>query len=456
MDDTIAAISTSAGYGGICIVRISGDEAFEIAQKIFSRPNGRHFSDMPVNSIHYGHIVNPSNEVLDEVLVSKMKSPYTYTGEDVVEINCHGGYTAGNSVLMLVLKMGARLAMPGEFTKNAFLNGRIDLSEAEAVSDMITSKTSLGAKIAVKQIDGALCEKINELKDELLSTIAQIEVFIQYPEYNSDSASSKELIEKLNISREIIKGLRNTYRKGDIIRNGFKTAIIGKPNVGKSMLLNCLTKKDKAIVTDVPGTTRDIVDETINLFGIPVLLMDTAGIRESNDEIESIGINRSIESIESSQLILFVIDASLPLTNEDYTLYEMIKDKKHIIVMNKSDKKANSSTVAFFEKSPFKAVISAKDNTGIDTLEKMIFEDASGDSDDEMYVSLAINQRHNELLIKADASLRDAITALEYGQTQDLAETDIRTAWQYLGSITGETADEDIIDEIFANFCLGK
>lgn len=456
MDDTIAAISTAAGYGGISILRLSGAEAFDIAGKIFVRPKGKRFSDMPSNSIHYGHIVSQSGEVLDEVLVSKMKAPYTYTAEDVVEINCHGGYVACENVLAEVLSLGARLAEAGEFTKRAFLNGRVDLSQAEAVSDMITGKTALSAKIALSQIDGALSQRINEIKQMLLSTIALLEVSIQYPEYDVEDVTENELEQKIVIAREIIKGLINTYRKGEIIRNGFRVAIIGRPNVGKSMLLNCLTESDKAIVTDIPGTTRDVLDETINLWGIPVRLMDTAGIRESQNEVEAIGISRSVKTIEKAQLILFVVDASEALTKEDISLYGMIKDKAHIVVLNKTDKAADKELGLFFEKETSKAAVSAKEGTGMGELEGMIFKQASSDSSDEMQSAVAVNARHNDLLNKAYSSLSDALCAIRDGATQDLAETDIRRAWQYLGKITGETADEDIIDEIFANFCLGK
>ena len=347
-EDTIAAVSTPMGYGGISIVRISGKEAFAICDKLFVRPNKQRFSDQSVGTIRYGHIVNGQGEILDEVLVSKMKAPHTFTAEDVAEINCHGGLNAVKNVLDEVLRNGARAAEAGEFTKRAFINGRIDLSQAEAVSDIITAKTALSTKAALSQLSGVLSDEIDNIKQMLLTLLADLEVTIQYPEYDVPDMDSEELQTTLRKIQEKISQLIDSYKTGEILREGLKVVIAGKPNVGKSLLLNRLIKKNKAIVTDIPGTTRDAIDEYISLGGIPIVLIDTAGIRDSEDVVESIGIQKTKDSIEKADLVIFVTDISAPLSIEDKEIYGSIRDKEHFVVLNKADAPVVSETESFF------------------------------------------------------------------------------------------------------------
>lgn len=441
--------------GGISIIRISGDKAFEVIDKIFRRPNGERFAYAHNFSINYGHILNLSGEVLDEVLVSKMKAPHTYTTEDVCEINCHGGIAAARSVLDLIISLGIRLAEPGEFTKRAFMGGRIDLSQAEAVSDMITSKTEAFSKIAAGQIEGKLKLEIDKIKSEILTVLSNLEVTIQYPEYDIDELQNFELSEELRHICNHIANLSATFKKGEIYKDGLKTAIVGKPNVGKSMLLNALINEEKAIVTDIPGTTRDVVDELIYMGGIPVKIMDTAGIRLSDDKVEAIGIQKSIKAMENADLALFVCDVSQPLTNDDIDIYEKAKDKHLIVVLNKSDKGINEETKKFFEKEEA-VVISAQTAYNLTALEEKITSFAQNEPGDVASCILIVNSRHKSLIDKAQSYINNAIDTLECGMPVDLIEIDIRDAWHSLGEITGETADEDIINEIFANFCLGK
>lgn len=454
-EETIAAISTPAGMGGISIIRISGDEAFEVIEKIFKRPNNKRFADANNFSINYGHIVNKNGEVLDEVLVSKMKAPHTYTTQDVCEINCHGGFAAARSVLELIISEGIRLAEPGEFTKRAFLGGRIDLSQAEAVSDMITSKTESFSKIAAGQIEGRLKDEIDKIKSEILTVLSNLEVTIQYPEYDIDELQNFELRNELDIIRNHMMSLSATFKKGEIYKDGLKTAIVGKPNVGKSMLLNALVNEEKAIVTDIPGTTRDVVDELIYMGGIPVKIMDTAGIRESDDKVETIGIQKSISALENADLALFVCDVSSKLSEEDKSIYEKAKQKPVIVILNKCDKGINEKTKDFFKNEDF-VVMSARTCDNLEELEEKITSFAQSEPGDVASCILLVNSRHKSLIDRAVNSIGSAMETLSCMMPVDLIEIDIRDAWHSLGEITGETADEDIVNEIFANFCLGK
>lgn len=454
--DTIAAISTPVGNGGISIIRVSGEDAFDAVGRIFRRPGGKTFADAGNFSVSYGHIVNGEGEVLDEVLVTRMNGPHTYTTEDVAEINCHGGMAAATSILNLILSLGTvRMAEPGEFTKRAFLGGRIDLSQAEAVSDMITSRSETFSKIAAGQIEGRLREKIDQVKQEILTMLSNLEVTIQYPEYDIDELTDFSLEKELEVIRNDIASLADTYRKGEMYKNGLRTAIVGKPNVGKSMLLNALLNEEKAIVTDIPGTTRDVVDEMIVLSGIPVKIMDTAGIRESSDTVEAIGIARSLSAMERADLVLFVADVSAPLTDEDLDIWEKAKSRDVIAVLNKSDAGTCAGTAERFAGVPH-VILSAKTGEGTDKLEDMIVSFASSSPGDIAGSILLVNSRHKTLIDRALSYIDSAIGTLREGLPADLTEIDIRDAWHTLGEITGETADEDIIDEIFANFCLGK
>ncbi len=454
-DDTIAAISTPIGYGGISIIRISGKDAFSVCEQLFVRPNGKTFSEQNPSEICYGHICAANGEILDEVLVSKMKAPHTFTAEDVAEINCHGGLAAVTNVLGEVLACGVRAAEAGEFTKRAFLNGRIDLSQAEAVSDVIDAKTALAAKAALAQLGGQLSEEINEIKQMILTLLADLEVTIQYPEYDIPEVTTEELLNKLKQIEKQIERLINSYHKGEILREGIKIVIAGRPNVGKSLLLNRIIRKDKAIVTDVPGTTRDIVDESINIGGIPVNLIDTAGIRESEDLVETLGIRRSWDSIESADVILFVADVSNTLSEEDKAIYESIRTMSHIVVLNKEDAGVSEETVSYFRDSD-SVLISALTKHGLDALEHKLSAFAFGEGADITAEAIVSNARHKFLLDVALSSIQTAMQALNNGMPIDFLETDIRDAWEALGKITGETISEDIIDEIFSKFCLGK
>ena len=454
-EETIAAISTPPGMGGIAIIRISGEKAFDICEKIFCRPSNKSLSEASNFSLSYGHIADENGDILDEVLLGKMCAPHTYTTEDVAEINCHGGYAAAKSILDLVLKCGARIAEPGEFTKRAFLGGRIDLSQAEAVSDMINTKTEVFSKIAARQISGRLKDAIDDIKAKILTVLSNLEVSIQYPEYDIDELTDFELKIELEKVKESVSELAASFRKGEIYKDGLKTAIVGKPNVGKSMLLNAILNEEKAIVTDIPGTTRDVIDETVCLNGVPVKLLDTAGIRESLDTVEAIGIKRSLKAMEESDLTLFVADAASPLTADDIDIYEKIKDRPHIVVLNKCDEPLCEATLKYFETDKF-VLISAKTGKNLKQTEQMISEFAENEPGDILGGTVLVNARHKRLIDNALECIAQALLTFDAGMPVDLCEIDIRNAWRYLGEITGETADEDIVNEIFANFCLGK
>ena len=454
-EETIAAISTPPGMGGIAIIRISGEKAFDICEKIFCRPSNKSLSEASNFSLSYGHIADENGDILDEVLLGKMCAPHTYTTEDVAEINCHGGYAAAKSILDLVLKCGARIAEPGEFTKRAFFGGRIDLSQAEAVSDMINTKTEVFSKIAARQISGRLKDAIDDIKAKILTVLSNLEVSIQYPEYDIDELTDFELKIELEKVKESVSELAASFRKGEIYKDGLKTAIVGKPNVGKSMLLNAILNEEKAIVTDIPGTTRDVIDETVCLNGVPVKLLDTAGIRESLDTVEAIGIKRSLKAMEESDLTLFVADAASPLTADDIDIYEKIKDRPHIVVLNKCDEPLCEATLKYFENDKF-VLISAKTGKNLKQTEQMISEFAENEPGDILGGTVLVNARHKRLIDNALECIAQALLTFDAGMPVDLCEIDIRNAWRYLGEITGETADEDIVNEIFANFCLGK
>ena len=453
--DTIAAISTPTGYGGISIIRVSGDNAFEVVNKIFRRPGGKSFLEQGRNTIHYGHIIDESGNILDEVLVSKMPAPHTFTAEDVAEINCHGGIVAVRRVLELVTRTGARLAQPGEFTKRAFLNGRIDLSQAEAISDVITAKTNLAANAAIGQLTGVLSQRIDEIKQKILTLISNIEVTIQYPEYDIEDVTDEELLDALReIKKDIVKLLK-TYAQGEILREGLKVAICGKPNVGKSMMLNALLNEEKAIVTDIAGTTRDIVDEYISLSGLPVRIIDTAGIRESEDVVEKIGIDRSVKAANEADLVLFLCDSSKPLDEEDEKILEILDGKNVIYILNKTDLGTDESVVKRFE-GKVSLETSALNKENIDKLEEMIISQVLENNEDVMSDAVVTSVRHKGLLEDALSSVTQALDCVEAGYEIDLVQVDINDCWASLGNITGQAVTEDIIDEIFANFCLGK
>lgn len=454
--DTIGAISTSIGEGGIAIVRISGDKAKDVVDKIFQAKNGKSIKDMKSYTMKYGYIIDENNNHIDEVIVSFMKGPRSFTAEDTIEINCHGGVVATNKVLEQVIKQGVRLAEPGEFTKRAFLNGRIDLSQAEAVIDIINAKTDLSMKSALMQSEGAISKEIQELRGKLLSTIAHIEATVDYPEDDLEEVTAEMAIKDLEVIKKEIKEFIETAEEGKILREGLSTVIVGKPNVGKSSLLNALTKENRAIVTDIPGTTRDVIEEYINISGIPIKIIDTAGIRETDDVVEKIGVERSRAKINDADLIILILDSSNDLSEEDKEIINHISNKKYMILLNKSD--LNSKiTQGNLENINCKNIysISAKTGEGIDKVRSAI-KDMFFKGEISTNNIIITNTRHKEALLRAYECVESAIDTLNHTFAIDLASIDIRNAWTFLGEITGDSLEENIIDKIFKDFCLGK
>lgn len=458
LDDTIAAISTAIGEGGIGIVRISGGDALNILNKIFKSVKGKNTMEMKSFTMRYGYIVDDkTSEKIDEVIVSYMKAPNTYTKEDIVEINCHGGVVAVRKVLSLVLKNGARIAEPGEFTKRAFLNGRIDLSQAEAVIDLIRAKTDESMKIALEQSEGKLSKQIKDLMNKLLGMLAHVEAAVSFPEDDIENIVNDELVQTgREINKEIDLLIQNS-QTGRILREGLSTIIVGKPNVGKSSLLNGLLHEKRAIVTDIPGTTRDVIEEYININGIPVKLVDTAGIRSTHDVVESIGVEKSKEYIEKADLVIFMLDKSRPVENEDREIIKIIKGKKIIVVVNKIDlpgtidieyikNELNNVPVIFTSLNNENGVESIKDK-----IAEMVFEGHIKLKD----ISVT-NVRHRDALIKAGESIQKGIDTILSGLPLDFAGIEFKDAYLKLGEITGDTVEEDIIDRIFTDFCIGK
>ncbi|MEZ7638212.1 tRNA uridine-5-carboxymethylaminomethyl(34) synthesis GTPase MnmE [Streptococcus parasanguinis] len=451
--DTIAAISTPLGEGAIGIVRLSGTDSFAIAQKIFK---GKDLASVASHTLNYGHIVDPDkNEILDEVMIGAMRSPKTFTREDIIEINTHGGIAVTNEILQLVIREGARLAEPGEFTKRAFLNGRVDLTQAEAVMDIIRAKTDKAMNIAVKQLDGSLSDLINNTRQEILNTLAQVEVNIDYPEYDDVEEATTEIIrEKTSEFEALLTNLLKTARRGKILREGISTAIIGRPNVGKSSLLNNLLREEKAIVTDIEGTTRDVIEEYVNINGVPLKLVDTAGIRETEDIVEQIGVERSKKALKEADLVLLVLNASEPLTDQDRQLLEISQDSNRIILLNKVDL---PEKIEIDQLPEDHIKISVLKNQNIDQIEDRInalfFENAGLVEQDATYLS---NARHISLIEKAVESLQAVNEGLALGMPVDLLQVDLTRTWEILGEITGDAAPDELITQLFSQFCLGK
>ncbi|HHW56265.1 MAG TPA: tRNA uridine-5-carboxymethylaminomethyl(34) synthesis GTPase MnmE [Clostridia bacterium] len=457
--DTIAAISTSPGEAGIGIVRMSGEEALNIISKIFKPYRAKDIKKVKSHTLHYGHIIDPeTEEIYDEVLVSVMKKPHTYTREDIVEINCHGGIVVTSKILELILKQGARLAEPGEFTKRAFFNGRIDLSQAEAIIDIITAKTMLANRYAQKQLSGYTGQRMKELKDKMIGLLAHLLALIDFPEEDVEELERNEM---LKIAREIVKDIEKliaSSESGRIIREGLRTAIIGKPNVGKSSLLNALLKENRAIVTDIPGTTRDIIEEYVNVRGIPIKLIDTAGIRDTDELVEKIGVERSKEVLSEADLILFVLDASRELTKEDYEIFDILTRKNTIFVLNKIDlpKKIDEKELKNLTKDGIMIEVSTIKKIGLDQLENTIYNLVFRGDVNIKEEELITNSRHKEALINAKKYMKSVIEGIERGYSEDLITIDLNGALEQIGKITGETATEDVIDQIFERFCVGK
>ncbi|MEH7401912.1 tRNA uridine-5-carboxymethylaminomethyl(34) synthesis GTPase MnmE [Gottfriedia acidiceleris] len=455
--DTITAISTPKGEGAIAIVRLSGDEAVQIANKLFKEKD---LNIVDSHTIHYGHLVDPSSgNTVEEVMVSILRAPKTFTREDVVEINCHGGIFSVNKVLELVLSQGARLAEPGEFTKRAFLNGRIDLSQAEAVMDLIRSKTDRAMAIAMNQVEGRLSKLVNSLRQTLLEILAHIEVNIDYPEYDDvEEMTNTVLIEKAKTVRVEIQKLLETSKQGKILREGLSTVIIGRPNVGKSSLLNTLVQESKAIVTDIPGTTRDVIEEYVNVKGVPLRLIDTAGIRETKDVVEAIGVERSKKVLNLADLVLFVLNNNEQLSEEDRKLFAEMSGKDVIVIINKTDlsQKLDLNEVKALVGNATIVTTSLKEEKGIDDLEKAIanlYFEGQIEAQDLTYLS---NARHIALLKQSEHTINDAIEAMKNGMPIDLVQIDLTRAWELLGEIVGDTVQESLINQLFSQFCLGK
>lgn len=458
--DTIAAISTPMGEGAIAIVRLSGEQAIEIAGRLFQGVGGKKLTDVASHTIHYGHLIDPrTEEVAEEVMVSVMKGPKTFTKEDVVEINCHGGLVSVNRVLQLVLNAGARLADPGEFTKRAFLNGRIDLSQAEAVMDLIRAKTDRAMNVALGQMEGRLSRLISRLRQEILETLAHVEVNIDYPEYDDvEEMTHQLLIEKAQYVREEIKKLLQTSQQGKILREGLSTVIVGRPNVGKSSLLNSLVHENKAIVTDIPGTTRDVIEEYVNVRGVPLRLLDTAGIRETEDIVERIGVERSRQVLKEADLILLVLNYADDLTVEDENIFKAVEGMDVIVIVNKTDlpQKIDLERVNELARDHRLVTTSLLEDVGVDELEEAIaalFFAGSIEAGDMTYVS---NSRHIALLNQSLNSIEEAITNVQAGVPIDIVQIDLTRTWELLGEIIGESVHESLIDQLFSQFCLGK
>ena len=457
IDDTIAAIATAPGEGGIGIIRISGEKSLQVAQSIFKSKSGKMIKDYNARTLIYGTVVD-NEKVIDEVLVAYMIGPNSYTAEDVIEINCHGGFISVKKILELILSKGVRLAEAGEFTKRAFLNGRIDLSQAEAIIDVIKSKTDMAHEVAQSQLEGSLAKKIKDLRMNVTEVLAHLEVSIDFAEEDVEEITYQTLEEKALELRNEIKKLYDTAESGKILRDGLKTVIVGKPNVGKSSLLNSILGENRAIVTDIAGTTRDVIEEFVNIKGIPLKIVDTAGIRETEDVVEKIGVEKSRESFSTADLVIMVLDASRKLSEEDMEILESLKNKKTIVLLNKMDlePQIELEKIEEFVNSEDIIKISALKHQGIeelqDKIEAMVYHGSVKNSSNLMIT----NSRHKDALFKAYESINDAISAIEQRMPYDFIEVDFKNIWDYLGYINGDTVREDLLDTIFANFCIGK
>jgi tRNA modification GTPase len=453
LEDTIAAIATPIGEGGLAVIRISGKEALVVADRCF-RPGSKQGPAVvtaPSHTIHYGHVVR-GGRTLDEVLLSVMRAPRTFTGEDVVEITCHGGVLASKTVLDTVLAGGARAAEPGEFTRRAFLNGRIDLAQAEAVADLIHSRTELALQAANDQLEGKLSKRINLLRDQLMQTMAHVEAHIDFPDEDIAPDTRAQLVQRLEQGIGFMDQLLATANEGQILRRGIRAAIIGRPNAGKSSLLNQLLGHDRAIVSAIPGTTRDTIEETANVRGIPIIFIDTAGLREARDEIEVEGIRRSRKSFEQAELILHVLDGSQPLTPGDEAFLAEFSGKKRILVANKSDLPRSLILPSGFDALAVSCVTGQGTEALKDAIKQAVW---SGDVRAEMLETM-INSRHQDALRRGRESTQRALDSLRAEATLELVAMDLRIAANAVGEIVGKTTTEDLLDSIFSQFCIGK
>ncbi|MGI6053698.1 MAG: tRNA uridine-5-carboxymethylaminomethyl(34) synthesis GTPase MnmE [Clostridium sp.] len=455
--DTIAAIATAMGNSGIGIVRISGGEAVAVADRIFKEKGKKEtLGEAPSHTIHYGYIYD-GDQVVDEVLVMLMRGPKSFTAEDTVEIDCHGGMLVTRRILETVLKAGARLAEPGEFTKRAFLNGRIDLSQAEAVIDVINAKNEYALKSSVGQLRGSVSKKIRKLREKILYEIAFIESALDDPEHISLDGYGERLLAGAQAMERELSGLIRSSASGRVVSEGIRTVILGKPNAGKSSLMNVLVGEDRAIVTDIAGTTRDILEEHIYLQGISLNVVDTAGIRSTSDVVEKIGVERAMEAARDADLIIYVVDGSRELDENDLQIMELIRERKAVVLLNKSDLEPVVSLDEITEKSGHRVIsISAKEETGIDQLEeeiKSLFYEGEIDFNDQVLIT---NVRHAEALREAYDSIRMVENSIENGMPEDFFSIDLMNAYEKLGLIVGEAVEDDLVNEIFSKFCMGK
>lgn len=459
MSTTIAAISTAPTNGGIGIVRMSGKNCFTILEKIFIPKQKQKIEDIPGYSMKYGYVIDyQTKEKIDEVLVSFFKEPKSYTTENMCEINCHGGVIVEQKILEQCLMAGAELAEPGEFTKRAFLNGRIDLSQAEGIIDLINAKTTQEAKISFHQLEGGLSQKIQEIRKDLLSMMADIEANIDYPEYDLEEVTNANMLKTLHEVKIKLEALQKSFATGKLLKEGIKTVIIGKPNAGKSSLLNAILNEERAIVSKIEGTTRDTIEEMVNLHGIPLKLIDTAGIRNAEDEIEKIGVNKAIQLSEEADLIIAIFDNTKPLEKEDLAILDLLKNKKAIILLNKIDEKDEHLEQVKEIKELNKPIlkISAKTKQGLEALYEQIlkmFELKEIELNDG---NLITNVRHKEHIRKAINYVNEAKNTVEQNLSIDIVSVPVKQILEELSSITGENVSEDIINEIFSKFCLGK
>lgn len=457
METTIAAISTAMSASGIGIVRISGEDAMNVIAKIYRSKNGRkNIKEVKTHTIHYGYIYD-GDETVDEVLVMVMRGPKTYTGEDTVEIDCHGGVYAMKRVLETVLKNGAQVAEPGEFTKRAFLNGRLDLSQAEAVMDVIQAKSEVALKSSVEQLKGSVLRAVKEIRGKLLHHIAYIETALDDPEHFNLDGYPQELLEVAEAQKKKVQKLLKSADDGKMIQEGIRTVILGKPNAGKSSLLNFLVGEDRAIVTEIAGTTRDTLEEYISLHGISLRIIDTAGIRETEDVVEKIGVEKARQMAEKADLILYVVDSSQPLDENDQEIMELLRGRKSIVIYNKTDLASAVDMGSLREKTGSQVIpVSVVEETGIEDLEKSIremFFQGEISFDDEVYIT---NARHKTALEEAEKSLEMVTESIEAGMPEDFFSIDLMGAYEALGKILGESLGEDLVNEIFSKFCVGK
>jgi len=458
VSDTIVAIGTKPGEAAIGIIRLSGNKSIKLTEKIFRQKNSKKISQMKTFSMAYGYIVDKKEETVDEVIITLMKKPRSYTKEDIVEINCHGGIAAADKILELCIKNGARIAEPGEFTKRAFLNGRIDLSQAEAVIDLIRSKTEQSLKVAANNIKGIVKDRIEELRKRILDVMIELEASIDFIEEDLEITPYEVLGKNVIEIKKSIDVLIKDEKRGEIIKNGIKVAIVGKPNVGKSSLLNVLARKERAIVTHIPGTTRDAVEEILYMEGIPLIIVDTAGIRKSKNIIEKIGVKKSFEYISKSELVILVMDGNTQIDSNDCEIVEELQGKNIIICLNKIDLKQVTSKKEINKKFKISNIIeiSAKKNIGVDKLEKKIKTLVLGEEEFNIESKIIVNNRQKNILLEANRMLNHVIKAMKLKMSEEFPSSDLKIAYDLLGEITGQTTTNEILDGIFGKFCIGK